>query len=373
MFTATFYKTTRKVSFRHRQIINSDLVLVHAARQKTTLNKPIVVEFSTNSNSYAICHIFIVIVVRCYASATCYHAACLSVRVCLSHSQVQCRSSYLRLSVYLLCSYVNISFYTAKCPSVFLLHVCIYQSIHLSVRPSVCPYVTRRYSVDSRHHSTYPQFFYRTTHMHSADYAVATCLSDHSSLCLSDSPSVCHTTGLPPCTGRKNTDIYGINCPYIMFTAMCPYVCLPILYVPFVHFNLLNCVVTHVSLIARPPSCLFVFCVQQRIFLLYYRLSPFLHHHFYHKVGLSLFLSSVQICVHTVMRPSHSRTILSRRRLMVGAVVQLVEYRTRNQEATHTQSTASNLEQATVCSSQLNLQPSAGWEMSSYGVKTQCD
>ena len=62
MFTATFYKTTRKVSFRHRQIINSDLVLVRAARQKTTLNKPIAVGFSTNSNSYAICHIFIVIV-----------------------------------------------------------------------------------------------------------------------------------------------------------------------------------------------------------------------------------------------------------------------------------------------------------------------
>jgi len=84
MFTATFYKTTRKVSFRHRQIINSDLVLVRAARQKTTLNKPIAVGFSTNSNSYAICHIFIVIVARCYASATCYHAACLFVRVCLS-------------------------------------------------------------------------------------------------------------------------------------------------------------------------------------------------------------------------------------------------------------------------------------------------
>ena len=36
--------------------------------------------------------------------------------------------------------------------------------------------------------------------MHSADYAVATCLSNHPSVCLSDSPSVCHTTGLPPCT-----------------------------------------------------------------------------------------------------------------------------------------------------------------------------
>ena len=234
----------------------------------------------------------------------------------------------------------------------------------LSVCPSVCPSVTRWYSVDTTQHI---RIFYRATHMHSADYVVVTCLSDHSSLCLSDSPSVCHTTGLPPCTGRKNTDIYGINCPYIMFTAMCPYVCLPILYVPFVHFNLLNCVVTHVSLIARPPSCLFVFCVQQRIFLLYCRLSPFLHIIiiFYHKVGLSLFLSPVQICVHTVMRPSHSRTIC---RADVLWWVQWSSWtRTRNQEATHTRSTASNLEQATVCSSQLSLLPSAGWQISSYG------
>ena len=88
--------------------------------------------------------------------------------------------------------------------------------------------------------------FYRTTHMHSADYAVATCLSDHSSLCLSDSPSVCHTTDLPPCTGRKNTDIYGINCPYIMFTAMCPCVCLPLLYAPFAHFY--DCLSVYTSL-----------------------------------------------------------------------------------------------------------------------------
>jgi len=62
----------------------------------------------------------------------------------------------------------------------------------------------------------------------------------------------------------------------------------------------------------------------------------------------------------------------------VGAVVQLVEYRTRNQEiagSTHTRSTASNLEQvANLLSAQANSAsyPSAGWEMSSsygYGVK----
>ena len=55
-----------------------------------------------------------------------------------------------------------------------------------------------------------------------------------------------------------------------------------------------------------------------------------------------------------------------------GAVVQLVEYRTRNQEvsgSTHTRSTASNLEQVanTVCSGQLSLLPSAAEMSSSYG------
>jgi len=39
-------KAAGKVSFRHSQIINSDLVLVRAALQKVTLNKPIAVGFS---------------------------------------------------------------------------------------------------------------------------------------------------------------------------------------------------------------------------------------------------------------------------------------------------------------------------------------
>ena len=58
-------------------------------------------------------------------------------------------------------------------------------------------------------------------------------------------------------------------------------------------------------------------------------------------------------------------------------MVQLVEYRTRNQEVaglTHTRSTASNLEQVAnlLCARKLSLLPSAGREMSSsysYGVK----
>ena len=65
-------------------------------------------------------------------------------------------------------------------------------------------------------------------------------------------------------------------------------------------------------------------------------------------------------------------------RSLVSAMVQLVEYRTRNQEvagSTHTLSTASNLEQVAnllVCSGRLSLLPSVGREMSSsygYGVK----
>jgi len=63
--------------------------------------------------------------------------------------------------------------------------------------------------------------------------------------------------------------------------------------------------------------------------------------------------------------------------VVVGALVQLVEYRTRNQEivgSTHTWSTESNLEQVAnlLCSGQLSLLPSVGREMSSsygYGVK----
>jgi len=81
--------------------------------------------------------------------------------------------------------------------------------IQLNVRLSfccmfvyTCPFArlfVRRYSVDTTQHI---RIFYRATHMHSADYVVVTCLSDHSSLCLSDSPSVYHTRGLPPCTHK---------------------------------------------------------------------------------------------------------------------------------------------------------------------------
>ena len=114
------------------KIINSDLVLVRAAHQKTTLNKPIAVGFSTNSNSYAICHIFIVIVARCYASATCYHAACLFVRVCLSVCHIR-RS--------------NVAHHIYVCLSIF----CVRMPIYIT-GTAKCPSVTRRYSVDTTQH-----------------------------------------------------------------------------------------------------------------------------------------------------------------------------------------------------------------------------
>jgi len=164
MFTTTLYKATRKVSFHYSQIINSHFVLVRASRQKTTLNKPITVGFSTNSNSYAIYHIFIVIVVLCYASTTCYHVACLSVRVCLSVCHIRRSNVAYHIYVCLFIFCVRMSIYHLIQLNVRLSFCCmfvLYQSIHLSVRPYICPSVTRRYSVDSRHHSTYPQFLPR--------------------------------------------------------------------------------------------------------------------------------------------------------------------------------------------------------------------
>jgi len=58
-----------------------------------------------------------------------------------------------------------------------------------------------------------------------------------------------------------------------VFTSLCRYIMCTIVFICLSHschilvstltvrINLLNCVVTHVSLLARPPGCLFVFCV----------------------------------------------------------------------------------------------------------------
>jgi len=148
--------------------------------------------------------------------------------------------------------------------------------------------------------------FYRATHMHSADYAVATCMSDRSSLCLSNSPSICHTTDLPPCThvflssffvsvcqytclsvtfirtiSSRYVCVFASICPYIMFTAMCPCVCLPhscILYVPFVHFY--DCLSTYMSL------CMSIF---MQIYYMYSCLSVCLLH--------SCAILAIHVCV----------------------------------------------------------------------------
>ena len=58
--------------------------------------------------------------------------------------------------------------------SVCLSASCLYISLHLSVRPSVCPSVTRRYYADTAEHI---RNFYRDTRMHSTDYVVARCSS----------------------------------------------------------------------------------------------------------------------------------------------------------------------------------------------------
>ena len=60
-------------------------------------------------------------------------------------------------------------------------------------------------------------------------------------ICLSLSPSPSDFTSL---------------CRYSVCTILCSSVCHTLTF----RINLLNCVVTHVSLIARPPGCLFVFC-----------------------------------------------------------------------------------------------------------------
>ena len=206
------------------------------------------------------------------------------------------------------CMFVYISLYT--CPFARLF-------VHMS-------HIGILSTVDTTQHI---RNFYRTTHMHSADYAVVTCLSDRSSLCLSDSPSVYHTTGLPPCTGRKNTDIYGINYPYIMFTAMCPYVCLPLLYVPFVHFyDCLSICFYHLW------ACLNIASKTSKSIILHLLISFWLLLPLFRRllhtdpktmtVYLSVSLSFACLDMHTYSYASVTFTNnLSRRRLMVGAVV----------------------------------------------------
>ena len=80
-------------------------------------------------------------------------------------------------------------------------------------------------------------------------------------------------------------------CRYSMYTIV--FVCLShschmLVSTLTVHINLLNCVVTHVSLIARPPGCLFVFCIVAHLSVLLSSItfSTYYHHFFYHKVGL---------------------------------------------------------------------------------------
>ena len=118
--------------------------------------------------------------------------------------------------------------------SVCLSAACLYISvIHLSVRPSVCPSVTRRYSVDTTQHI---RNFYRATHMHSADYAVATCLSDHSFPLSIRLSVVYHTTGLPPCTHE-------------FLSSFC--ICIPV-HLPIHHIHTHNVLSVFVTFVRHP-------------------------------------------------------------------------------------------------------------------------
>ena len=110
------------------KIINSDLVLVRAAHQKTTLNKPIAVGFSTNSNSYAICHILSSLSRDAMqARPAIMQRVCLSVCVCVPsiHAWMSACQSYAQHTFFCLDYFASICCYIiriAMCPSIYLSH-----------------------------------------------------------------------------------------------------------------------------------------------------------------------------------------------------------------------------------------------------------
>jgi len=128
MFTATLYKTTRKVSFHYSQIINSHFVLVRAVRQKTTLNKPITAaEFSTNSNScylpYFHCHCRTMLYKHDLLS--CSVSVCLSVTFVAPMSLIisTCLCVCLFSCKYITCTVVCLSVCYIRAPSCLCLAV----------------------------------------------------------------------------------------------------------------------------------------------------------------------------------------------------------------------------------------------------------
>jgi len=78
--------------------------------------------------------------------------------------------------------------------------------------------------------------FYRATHMHSADYTVATCLSDHSFPLSIRLSVVYHTTGLPPCTHE-------------FLSSFC--ICIPV-HLPIHHIHTHNVLSVFVTFVRHP-------------------------------------------------------------------------------------------------------------------------
>jgi len=142
------------------------------------------------------------------------------VSVSLSVSSVLCLSH----------SYALCSLHT--CPNVCLSVLCPTHIFCLDFFASICCYIIRIAMCPSTYLS----------------HSYTQCLP-YVSISLSFSPSPSDFTSL---------------CRYSMCTIV--FICLShschmLVSTLTVHINLLNCVVTHVSLIARPPGCLFVFCV----------------------------------------------------------------------------------------------------------------
>ena len=141
-----------------------------------------------------------------------YMFMCLSVYQSIFHCTVSCQSVTL-VSHTTCLSFVNV--YVGTCPPICHVRVHHYMSVSRSVTP--CPA-----------HVFLSSFF--------VSVCQYTCLSV-TFICTISSICVCVSVFLRPYV------------PYIMFTAMCPCICLPhscILYVPFVHFY--DCLSIYVSL-----------------------------------------------------------------------------------------------------------------------------
>ena len=175
--------------------------------------------------------------------------------------------------------------------------------------------------------------FYRATHMHSADYAVATCLSDHSFPLSIRLSVVYHTTGLPPCTHE-------------FLSSFC--ICIPV-HLPIHHIHTHNVLSVFVTFVRHPlntylsvslsfvyhtsglPPCTheFSFCICIPVHLPIHHIRThnvlsvfvtFVRHPLNTYLSVSLSFACLDMCTYSYASVTFTNN-LSRRRLMVGAVV----------------------------------------------------